>query len=131
MGSSSSSRLRERNTVEDRAQIRGYAQQYLKQIVHVLSTVPPPMLLLFKTNDCLRHAERTLDAGVDSFLITLRHCLQAKLRGDKPGGARAMDERRAWSLSAVLQRARLRIAEWLVALVVSQGHGRWLVALVS
>lgn len=34
-----SSRLRERNTAADRAQIRGYAQQYLAQIVHVLECV--------------------------------------------------------------------------------------------
>ena len=34
-----SSRLRERNTAADRAQIRGYAQQYLSQIVHVLECV--------------------------------------------------------------------------------------------
>jgi hypothetical protein len=99
------SRLRERNTAADRAQIRGYAQQYLSQIVHVLECVqfsllcpssanlldpfvvprcvPPPMLLLFKTNDCLRHAERKLHSGADSFLITLKHCLRVLL---VPGG---------------------------------------------
>jgi hypothetical protein len=100
-----SSRLRERNTAADRAQIRGYAQQYLSQIVHVLECVqlsplspssayfansvslrcvPPPMLLLFKTNDCLRHAERKLHSGADSFLITLKHCLRVLLAS---GGA--------------------------------------------
>jgi hypothetical protein len=102
-----SSRLRERNTAADRAQIRGYAQQYLSQIVHVLECVqlsplspssayfansvslrcvPPPMLLLFKTNDCLRHAERKLHSGADSFLITLKHCLRVLLAS---GGAAA------------------------------------------
>ena len=40
-----SSRLRERDTAADRAQIRGYAQQYLTQIVDVLECVRP--LLFF------------------------------------------------------------------------------------
>lgn len=37
------------------------------------------MLLLFKTNDCLRHAERQLRSGADSFLVTLKHCLRVLL----------------------------------------------------
>ena len=37
------------------------------------------MLLLFKTNDCLRHAERQLHSGADSHLITLKFCLRALL----------------------------------------------------
>ena len=44
-----------------------------------VSQVPRPLLLLFKTNDCLRHAERQLvptGAGADSFLVTLRYCLR-------------------------------------------------------
>ena len=72
-----------RGTKEDQAQIAGYAAQYARQIATVLDRVPPPMLLLLKTNDCLRHAERqlTLGLGVGSLLVTLRHSLQA-LRQD-------------------------------------------------
>ena len=94
------------NTAADKAQIQGYAQQYLKQIVRVLELVPPPMLLLFKTNDCLRHAERQLDAGVDSFVITLRYSLQAMAH-----------ERRRSSSSAglwMLKALKLRLATWLL-----------------
>ena len=114
VGSDSSSRLKERNTAADRAQIRGYAQQYLKQIMTVLERVPPPMLLLFKTNDCLRHAERQLDAGVDSFLITLRYSLQTILRED---ASRATVGERAHRMSRVrtrLHRVRLFLAYWLL-----------------
>lgn len=85
-------RLAEKGTVEDKAAIRGYAQQYAKGIAVVLERVPAPMLLLFKTNDCLRHAERKLlgaAAGVDSMLVTMRYCLQALLRlersDERPG----------------------------------------------
>lgn len=108
---------------------------YRKQIVHVLECVPPPMLLLFKTNDCLRHAERQLGAGVDSFLITLRFCLRALLstepansRGGGGGGAggasylnllgggTAID-----GVRAQLQRLRLRVAYWLLRYLTEPG----------
>ena len=131
VGSASSSRLKERNTAADKEQIRGYAQQYLKQIVHVLERVPRPMLLLFKTNDCLRHAERQLDAGVDSFLITLRYCLQAMLTHDRkddrsklPMGLRARWHKR-W------HRLRLRVAHLLLrALTEGAGAARAVQALL-
>ena len=69
-------RLQERGTVEDAAQIRSYAVQYARAIGVVLGRVPRPMLLLFKTNDCLRHSERALGTGVNSVVITLRFCLE-------------------------------------------------------
>ena len=105
-------RLADGGTVFDRA----YAQQYLVEIVHVLERVPRPMLLLFKTNDCLRHAERKLDAGVDSLLITLRYCLEAMLLH---AGVASRLERlrlacsiwllRTWSESALLGPRVMRI----------------------
>jgi aarF domain-containing kinase len=104
-------RLEERGTAEDKAQIRGYAQQYLRHIVRVLERVPPPMLLLFKTNDCLRHTERQLGGiGAHSFLVTLRYCLRALLKHDSVhrhhGGVRSR-----------LRRLRVRLALWLLSLV--------------
>ena len=59
------------------------------------------MLLLFKTNDCLRHAERAIGAGVNSFLITLRYCLTLL---DQEA---AEQRRRGESL-------RLKLAVWLL-----------------
>lgn len=131
-------RLQERGTAEDKAQIRGYASQYTREIVHVLERVPAPMLLLFKCNDCLRHAERRLGAGVNSFVITLRYCLQTLLLADEEGredvdaaaAAAATDTdgavpiRHANSSSgrsgssrtgmSRLHRLRLRLAVWLL-----------------
>ena len=44
----------------------------------MLNSVPREMLLLFKTNDCLRHAERQLNGkSVNSFIITLSFCFEA------------------------------------------------------
>jgi len=68
--------LHEKGTAADKQQIAGYAAQYARHIGLVLDQVPRPLLLLFKTNDCLRHAERQLGGGVNSFLITLRYCLR-------------------------------------------------------
>lgn len=100
----SSSRLKDKGTREDRAQIRGYAKQYLRHIVRVLERVPPPMLLLFKTNDCLRHAERQLGSGVDSLIVTLRHCFRVLLLHHPPrGGVRSR-----W------RRLKLSLASWLL-----------------
>ena len=53
----------------DKAMIRGYAQQYLQEIIQMLDKVPRQMLLLFKMNDCLRHIEHTLGAPTNSSLI--------------------------------------------------------------
>jgi hypothetical protein len=87
------------------------------QITRVLELVPAPMLLLFKMNDCLRHAERQLDAGVDSFVITLRHCLRTMLHDDERPDA----DRRAHGLRARLYRLRLRIAYWLLRVYTEGG----------
>lgn len=87
-------KLRERGTPADKMQIRGYAAQYAHHIARVLERVPPVMLLLFKTNDCLRHAERRLSApGVNPFLSTskgiqthtsLLTCAAASIEGSLP-----------------------------------------------
>jgi hypothetical protein len=58
-----SSRLRERNTASDRAQIRGYAQQYLTQIVTVLEYVTPSPLLLLFHNPVLSSPPKPLAFG--------------------------------------------------------------------
>lgn len=50
----SSERLRLRYTEEERAEIQDYASQYAKEIGELLRTIPRPLLLLLKTNDCLR-----------------------------------------------------------------------------
>ena len=63
-----------------KAKMSGYVQQYAPYIADVLATVPRDMLLLFKTNDCLRHVDRMLGTPVNTFLITARTCVEALSR---------------------------------------------------
>ena len=82
------------------------------------------MLLLFKTNDCLRHAERKLHSGADSFLITLKHCLRVLLASEGTAAENAEAARKSKShhssvtlagktvdrLRAIFHRLRLHVA---------------------
>ena len=107
-------RLRERGTAQDKESIRGYAKLYMRQIAIVLGRLPREMLLLLKTNDCLRHSDRRLGAPINSFLITLRFCLQT-LHDDA---------------ASRLERLRLRLAIFLLRLA-SSGAPLRLVAKLS
>merc|ERR1712028_134548 len=53
----------------DHAVIRGYANQYLGDIMSLLGTLPRQMLLLLKMNDCLRHIDMALDAPTNNSLV--------------------------------------------------------------
>jgi aarF domain-containing kinase len=54
----------------DKAMIRGYAQQYLNEIILMLDKVPRQMLLLFKLNDCIRHIDTALGSSANSLVIS-------------------------------------------------------------
>lgn len=53
----------------DAAMIRGYAQQYIGEIIKLLDKVPRQMLLLFKMNDCLRHIDHALGTNANTTLV--------------------------------------------------------------
>lgn len=65
------------------------------------------MLLLLKTNDCLRHADRQLGSPVNSFVLTLRHCVAA-IRADE-AEQRRLARARAGPVGGVL----LALRGWL------------------
>lgn len=68
----------------DTAMIRGYAQQYLPQIIAMLDQVPRQMLLLFKLNDCLRHLDLALGSSpTHSLLIAGRYAAKAVYEHEK------------------------------------------------
>jgi hypothetical protein len=46
--------------------LRGYAHKYFGDIVALLGKVPSDLLLVLKTNDCLRHLDRALGAPVNT-----------------------------------------------------------------
>ncbi|CAN0483872.1 unnamed protein product, partial [Ectocarpus sp. 12 AP-2014] len=67
----------------EKGMVRGYVQQYAPEIAMLLSKVDRQMLLLFKTNDCLRrgsgvgfaHIDRTLGAPINTFVIAAKTCI--------------------------------------------------------
>lgn len=58
----------------DRSEIQMYASQYFSQISELLRRLPRVILLMLKTNDCLRAVTHALLQGpsIDTFLITGR-----------------------------------------------------------
>jgi hypothetical protein len=61
----------------DRAVIRGYAKQFMKDILVLLWTLPPQMLWLLKMNDCLRHIDFTLGSPTNTIIIAGKYAAKA------------------------------------------------------
>ena len=61
----------------DKAMISGYAQHFLKEIIAILGTLPPQMLLLLKMNDCLRHIDHVLGSPTNTLIITGKYAARA------------------------------------------------------
>jgi len=84
-------RLMAVNTPEARAKLREQAAAHAMQISELLLRIPRPLLLLLKTNDCLRTIDLLLGQPVNTFIITARECTRALAemryeRGPKLGG---------------------------------------------
>ena len=62
-------RLKNKNTKGEAVMLRGYAKKYFKHIVKLLGDVDSDMLLLLKTNDCLRHVDKKLGTPVNSAAV--------------------------------------------------------------
>ncbi|PSC76949.1 ABC1 [Micractinium conductrix] len=76
----SSERLRLKHTQEERSEIQDFAAQYAKEIGDLLARMPRPLLLLLKTQDCLRAVDLALGSPVNSFVSTARECTRALAR---------------------------------------------------
>ncbi|GJQ10648.1 hypothetical protein GpartN1_g2439.t1 [Galdieria partita] len=70
-------RLKMPNSEEYRLRIQKYAVSAVTDISHLLGHLPRPLLLLLKTNDCLRSVDRALGAPLNTFIITARYCAKA------------------------------------------------------
>ncbi|EFN51969.1 hypothetical protein CHLNCDRAFT_32749 [Chlorella variabilis] len=114
-----SERLRLRYTAEERERIQDYAAQYATQIGDLLRRMPRPLLLLLKTNDCLRAVDLALGRpAVNSFVITARESARAlachRLR-HRPGMLSRLAV--AADLAGVeVRMAALRLVAWLAGL---------------
>ena len=87
----------------DKSVIKGYAKQFLPQIMSLLNTVPRQMLLLLKMNDCLRHIDSVLGSPINTAVVTGKYAA----RGLCERGS-IWDKLQAWcSYSLVLIRIQL------------------------
>ena len=66
------SRLKGKNTPGESEMLKAYAHKYFKDIVLLLGLLPSEMLLLMKTNDCLRHLDRKLGAPINTATGTFK-----------------------------------------------------------
>ena len=107
---------------QEAAQLGRYAHQYRREITELLRDIPRPLLLLLKTNDCLRSLDFRLGRPLNTLSITARACSRSlsEGRGDAGsvrGRARALGD-------------RVRV-EWRLALLAfmtwyARAAGKWL-----
>ena len=64
-------------TAADRALLQGYAMVYVREIGDLLLRMPRPLLLLLKTNDCLRAVDAALGSPLSAVAMTARECTRA------------------------------------------------------
>ncbi|WPT16693.1 Putative ABC1 protein [Picochlorum sp. SENEW3] len=72
-----SSRLGYERTEREKEEIQEYVGQHAQEIGSLLGKVPRELLLLLKTNDCLRAVDKELGAGYNTFVVTARECVKA------------------------------------------------------
>ena len=98
------------DTKSDAAMIRGYAQQYLKEIIQMLDKVPRQMLLLFKMNDCLRHIDHALGSPANTIVVAGKYATKTVYDHDSRGANGRMERLRHW-MSYFLIMCRIRVFE--------------------
>lgn len=69
--------LRLKNDESEREALQAWAVEYASEVQTILARIPRPLLLLLKTNDCLRAVDTKLGTPINSFLIMARFCNQA------------------------------------------------------
>ncbi|KAI3430556.1 hypothetical protein D9Q98_005149 [Chlorella vulgaris] len=114
----SADRLKLKYTEEERERIQDYASLYAREIGDLLRRMPRQLLLLLKTNDCLRAVDLALGAPINSFVITARECTRALARDrlrNHPGMLTRLAV--ATDLAAVeFRMTALRLLTWLASL---------------
>ena len=61
-------RLNPTGSKKDSQMLKAYANKYLMEIVTLLGGLPSDLLLVMKTNDCLRHLDRSLGVPVNTVI---------------------------------------------------------------
>jgi len=78
----------------DSVMLQAYTQRYLDRIVQLLAIVPSDLLLLFKTNDCLRHLDGLLSSTVNSSAVAAKVSGEVILQED----LKEAHDTNSWSL---------------------------------
>ncbi|CAI7779639.1 unnamed protein product [Closterium sp. NIES-53] len=71
------------DTAEEKKHLQKSAAAYFNDITRLLARLPRVLLLLLKTNDCLRSLDTALGTPVNTFMITARECTQAIAEADE------------------------------------------------
>lgn len=83
-----SNRLRHDRTEQEKEEIQDFVGQHAAEIGSLLAKLPRELLLLLKTNDCLRSVDKELEAGYNTFVVTARECVRtinADAQSRRPG----------------------------------------------
>jgi aarF domain-containing kinase len=108
-------KLRFSGTAQDKAETKDYARQYAAEIGDVLRKIPRELLLILKTNDCLRAVDLALGAPVNNF-VTVGRYTQAALNAERLEERPGLRSRVAVTVDTLRMEARLRAFEWAVTL---------------
>ena len=88
-------------------------QVYAQQIGDLLLRMPRPLLLLLKTNDCLRSVDMSLGQPVNTFVITARECTRALAELELERSKGPLGAASAW-LNGQLDRAHVELLMWIM-----------------
>ncbi|XP_057980529.1 putative ABC1 protein At2g40090 isoform X2 [Malania oleifera] len=102
----------------DRSELQTYASQYFSQITELLRRLPRVILLMLKTNDCLRAVNNSLGSSLETFLIIGKISSEAIVEA-KRLQSKSLLRRISIYLEEILLEARLfgmQIALWLLHL---------------
>ena len=93
--------------MQETEKVRDLAYEYAEEIAKMLDRVPRQMLLLFKLNDCMRHANIELGAQVNTFAIAARVATRSICAEEEHATKKSL-----------LSRLRARLVTWWTLLVL-------------
>uniref|UniRef100_A0A803P178 ABC1 atypical kinase-like domain-containing protein n=1 Tax=Cannabis sativa TaxID=3483 RepID=A0A803P178_CANSA len=102
----------------DRSELQMYASQYFPQISELLRRLPRVILLMLKTNDCLRSVNNALESSLETFLIIGRISSEAVIEAKLLESKSLLVRLNVW-IDEILLDARLfgmQVALWLLQL---------------
>ena len=105
-------KLQGKNTKGESEMLKAYAQKYFKEIVGLLGRVDSRMLLLLKTNDCLRHLDKKLQNPVNTTKIVASVTADVLLEEEKNTQG-SLQANWTWSLVQTRVYALYWLNKWL------------------